>query len=120
MPGENPAFRWMNRQVKRVLVLIVGWAFILVGIAGLFLPVIQGILCLLIGLTILSSEYVWAHHLLRKLRERFPRIAALSDRAAENAQKWMSRLTRRRKHEDDGCAGCTDRADQTQTRSEDR
>ncbi len=105
----------MNRQVKRVLVLIVGWIFILVGIAGLFLPVIQGILCLLIGLMILSTEYVWAHHLLRKLRERFPKIAALSDQAAEKAQKWISRLTHRGKHEDDDCAGCTDSAEQTQS-----
>jgi uncharacterized membrane protein YbaN (DUF454 family) len=86
----------MKPQVKRVLVLLLGWAFILVGIAGLFLPVIQGILCLLIGLMILSTEYVWAHHLLQKLKTKFPKIATVSEQAAEKAQQWLLRLTRKR------------------------
>ena len=30
-----------NRTIKRALVLVVGWTFILLGIAGLFLPVLQ-------------------------------------------------------------------------------
>ncbi len=69
----------MHRHVKRALVLVVGWAFILLGIAGLFLPILQGILFLLIGLFILSSEYVWAHQLLQKIRTRFPKIAGKVD-----------------------------------------
>lgn len=80
---------------KRIMVLIVGWAFILLGIAGLFLPVLQGILFLLIGLVILSSEYVWAHHLLRRLRERFPGVAQQAERAKERAHGWLRRITGR-------------------------
>ena len=49
-----------STTAKRILLLIVGWAFILLGIIGLFLPVLQGVLFLLIGLMILSGEYVWA------------------------------------------------------------
>ena len=41
---------------KRVFIYILGWGFILLGIVGLFLPVLQGILFLLIGLLILSKE----------------------------------------------------------------
>lgn len=89
----------MNRRIKRVLVLVLGWTFILVGIAGLFLPVIQGIVCLVIGLMILSSEYVWAHHLLQGLKSKYPKIAAASQRAAEKAEAWLTRLTRRKSHE---------------------
>lgn len=59
--------------MKRILLEITGWAFIVLGIAGLFLPVLQGILFLLIGLTILSAEYHWARRLIGKLRERFPK-----------------------------------------------
>ena len=62
----------MKAYTKRILILIVGWAFILLGILGLFLPILQGVLFLLVGLIILSSEYVWAHRLLTRLRERFP------------------------------------------------
>jgi uncharacterized membrane protein YbaN (DUF454 family) len=76
-------------QVKRVLWLVAGWAFILLGIVGLFVPFFQGVLCLMIGLIILSSEYVWAHRLLGKVRERFPRIAGMADRMKEKAVQWF-------------------------------
>jgi uncharacterized protein len=82
----------MNRHAKRILVLIVGWFFILLGIVGLFLPILQGILFILIGLAILSSEYAWAHHLLSKLRARFPKISAAADSASERAARWLRRI----------------------------
>lgn len=79
----------MNARIKRVLVLIVGWCFILLGIVGLFLPILQGVLFLLIGLIILSSEYVWAHHLLTKLRQRFPKLSRTADEAMAKAARWL-------------------------------
>lgn len=87
----------MNAYFKRVLVLIIGWAFIALGILGLFLPVLQGILFLLIGLVILSTEYVWAHHLLNKVRQRFPKAGHLADEATAKANRWMQHLFRHRK-----------------------
>jgi uncharacterized protein len=89
----------VKAQIKRVALLVVGWAFILLGIAGLFLPVLQGILFLLIGLFILSSEYVWAHKLLHKLKQRFPSIAQRFDHAKERAEAWMSRVWKREPEE---------------------
>jgi len=86
----------MNTRVKRVLVLIVGWAFVLLGIVGLFLPILQGVLFILIGLFILSSEYVWAHHLLAKLGARFPGIRRKADEAAAKAAAWMRRWSGQR------------------------
>lgn len=82
----------MQAAVKRAAVLVVGWAFVLVGIVGLFLPVLQGILFILIGLFILSSEYIWAHHLLQKLRQRFPGVARQFDHARENGAHWLRRI----------------------------
>ena len=83
----------MKAYTKRILLVITGWAFILLGILGLFLPFLQGVLFLLVGLIILSSEYVWAHRLLARLRERFPRIGRTADRAAEKAATWLRRMT---------------------------
>lgn len=83
----------MKTHTKRILVLIVGWGFILLGIAGLFLPVLQGVLFLLVGLIILSSEYVWAHRLLTRLRERFPKIGRTADQAMEKATAWLRRIS---------------------------
>lgn len=83
----------MKTYTKRVLVLIVGWAFILLGILGLFLPVLQGVLFLLVGLIILSTEYVWAHRLLTRLRERFPKIGRTAELATGKATAWLRRIT---------------------------
>jgi uncharacterized protein len=85
----------MRSKGKRALVLIVGWGFIVLGVVGLFLPVLQGILFLLIGLIILSSEYVWAHHVLAKLKARFPSLAHKADEAREKASGWLRRLSGR-------------------------
>ena len=83
----------MNTYTKRILILIVGWAFIVLGILGLFLPILQGVLFLLVGLIILSSEYAWAHRLLAKLRDRFPKIGRTADLATEKATAWLRRIT---------------------------
>jgi uncharacterized membrane protein YbaN (DUF454 family) len=79
-------------KTKKVIVLLVGWGFIALGVAGLLLPVLQGVLFLLIGLTILSSEYAWAHHLLQKARNRFPTIALHCDAASHKAHMWLQRI----------------------------
>ena len=73
--------------------LLTGWGFVLLGMAGLFLPILQGILFLLIGLVILSSEYVWAHSLLAELRRRFPKISAHVHEATEKARGWVNRTS---------------------------
>lgn len=80
----------MRRHIKRIAIELVGWTFIVVGIIGLFLPILQGILFLLIGLFILSTQYEWARHLLHRIRERFPKIASHFDKAREKAQRWVS------------------------------
>ena len=82
----------MNTALKRAAVLVLGWGFVLLGIVGLFLPVLQGVLFILIGLFILSSEYIWAHHVLHKVRERFPRVASQFDQAKEKSARWLRRL----------------------------
>jgi uncharacterized protein len=83
----------LNQKRKRWLMLLTGWGFVLLGMVGLFLPILQGILFLLIGLVILSSEYVWAHSLLKKLHNRFPKMAVHSQQAFEKARSWMSRTS---------------------------
>ena len=82
----------MARGVKKILVVAVGWLFILLGIAGLFLPILQGVLFLTIGLIILSTEYAWAHHLLARIGERFPRVAAVADHARTRAARWLRHI----------------------------
>lgn len=88
---------------RRWLVLLVGWTFIVLGILGLFLPVLQGVLFLLIGLIILSSEYVWAHRVLAKLRVRVPRLAHVFEEAAHRARGWVAPMDSREDLKDRVC-----------------
>jgi Putative transmembrane protein (PGPGW) len=72
---------------KRAALILIGWIFVLLGTAGLFLPFLQGILFLAIGLFILSYEYAWAKRLLLRMRTRYPRVASYIDAARRRIQR---------------------------------
>jgi len=67
--------------VKAIGVLILGWFLVGLGIVGLFLPFLQGVLFIMIGLAILSSRSTTVKRLLDLLEKRYPdqyqRIEAL-------------------------------------------
>jgi uncharacterized membrane protein YbaN (DUF454 family) len=44
-------------KLKNSVMLIIGWFFVGLGILGLFLPFLQGILFIMIGLAILSPRH---------------------------------------------------------------
>lgn len=78
--------------MKRLLKLTAGWFFIILGILGLFLPFLQGILFLVIGLFILSQELPWAARLLEKLKQRFPKITQQMHAAEEYVKRFLHTL----------------------------
>jgi uncharacterized membrane protein YbaN (DUF454 family) len=86
----------MKPRTKRILVLIAGWSFIALGIVGLILPFLQGVLFILVGLVILSSQYAWARLLLAKARRRFPKTGRIADKAAAVAASWLKHFARPR------------------------
>lgn len=95
IPAENLRvllISLVKRRFKRFVVLIAGWGFIALGVAGLLLPFLQGVLFLLVGLAILSTEYVWAHNVLQKLRRRFPSLSRWLDTARVRAGAWLKRV----------------------------
>ncbi len=62
----------MKRNTRHYLMLVLGWIFIVLGILGLFLPILQGILFLAIGLVILSRRSPRVRLLVRRLAKRYP------------------------------------------------
>ncbi len=58
--------------IKRIGLLVIGWFFIVLGVLGLFLPILQGVLFILIGLAILSSRSELIKRFLKHLEERYP------------------------------------------------
>lgn len=77
--------------IKRIGLLIIGWFFIVLGILGLFLPILQGILFILIGLAILSSRSETIKRLLKHLEERYPRYHKKVEVWRERIRKWFKK-----------------------------
>ena len=82
----------MTRSVKRALFFFFGWAFIVLGVLGIFLPILQGILFLLVGVILLSRESVWMQGQIEKLREKYPKFAEKHDEAEAFAERLWERI----------------------------
>ncbi|MFN7941945.1 MAG: hypothetical protein U0X73_10105 [Thermoanaerobaculia bacterium] len=67
-PRLRPLPLWL-----RIAVGVVGWLCILLGIAGLFLPILQGFLFLILGFALISLTSQRVHLWLRGLMHRWPR-----------------------------------------------
>jgi uncharacterized membrane protein YbaN (DUF454 family) len=53
---------------------LAGWAFLFLGVLGLFLPVLQGILFLAVGFALLAPYVPLFRRARRSVYRRFPRI----------------------------------------------
>ena len=75
----------------RVGIFILGWVLILIGVAGLVLPGIQGIATILAGAALLSLDNELVYRGLRRLLARWPKIW---DRLEGFREKTHDRLHR--------------------------
>ncbi len=80
----------MGSFLKRALKIATGWLLVVVGIIGIILPILHGLIFLLAGLLVLSTEYVWAERLLARLKARFPKVGALIIAAQQKLQGLTS------------------------------
>ena len=76
-----------RRDLRRIALLVAGWIFVVLGILGLFLPILQGILFLLVGLTLLSFGSPRIRLLRMRLGRRYPVLRA----GEEKARAWLKR-----------------------------
>jgi uncharacterized membrane protein YbaN (DUF454 family) len=86
----------VERQVKRIIVLVIGWLLIAFGVVGLFLPVLQGVLFIMLGLLVLSRESQAAHRWLEHGRQRYPQV----DAKLKDWGKWWRQRFGRHESED--------------------
>ncbi len=57
------------KQIRRIIVAVVGFTILLIGIALLVLPG-PAFVVIPVGLGILAIEFVWARKLLKKVKDR--------------------------------------------------
>ena len=80
----------IGRWIRRVL----GVCFLLLGVAGLFLPVLQGILFLIIGTLLLAGESIWVRRKIAGLKTRYPESYA-------TFRRWRKKFRREKRKDGD-------------------
>lgn len=75
----------------RVTLLVLGWLLVLVGVAGLFLPGLQGILTIALGLAIASLGSERTHRFLHDRMHPWPRARSRMEAFRERLHRWLSR-----------------------------
>ena len=91
-PVEHPVHIPDLPLTLRIVLLMVGWFVVVLGLAGLLLPGLQGILLLMLGSAILSVASDTVHRWLERLLDRWPRIR---DRLNNLRHKVHLKLSRR-------------------------
>ena len=82
----------MRSKLRHYVILTLGWFFIVLGILGLFLPILQGILFLCIGAILLSGESPRMRLLIMKLGRRYPKLRIVLTAAKTKARAWRERI----------------------------
>lgn len=73
VPTEKPLIR-----------IIAGWTFFVLGVLGLFLPILQGWLFISIGAVLLAPYVPFFQRILDWVKKKFPQIARHADKLANN------------------------------------
>lgn len=73
-----------RNPVLRMARLMVGWILLVLGIIGLFLPLLQGVALILTGLALLAPDVPFARRWLDWLKNRLRRLRR--DRKGNNAE----------------------------------
>jgi hypothetical protein len=81
----------------RIAIFLIGWILILVGVAGLILPGIQGIATILVGAALLSLDNELVYRGLRKVLQRWPSVWRRIERFREKAHDKIHHMIHRNK-----------------------
>ena len=79
----------MTLARKRKLMMAGGWIFLVLGVLGLFLPILQGILFLCVGLILLAKSQPRFRLLKMRLKKRYPKYAATFEAAEARAAAFV-------------------------------
>ena len=80
-----------KKRSNHLLLVILGWGFVILGFAGLFLPILQGVLFLLVGLFLLSMALPRARLVRQRLGKRFPKLK----KGIDDAERWLKARLKR-------------------------
>jgi uncharacterized membrane protein YbaN (DUF454 family) len=85
-PSQTP--RKPSHPVWRAIKIAVGLGFLVLGFIGLFLPILQGVLFMLLGLAILGTESPRVRRLLEKIKKKHPGPWKQAQAIKKRMQGW--------------------------------
>ena len=85
MSAEEPRPSGLWRALKIALAIVL----IPLGVVGLFVPVLQGVLFLLIAVALLSNEVPWLARFQDKVKARHPELWRRVDAKKDRALQWL-------------------------------
>ena len=89
MLPENAQPQKPSHPVWRMTKITVGVGFLGLGFVGLFLPILQGVLFLLIGLAMLSTESSKIRRLRDEIKRRHPGPWLQAEAFKHRMRKWF-------------------------------
>ncbi|GBD43842.1 hypothetical protein HRbin40_01325 [bacterium HR40] len=78
--------------MSRMVLTALGYGFLALGVVGLFLPFLQGVLFIVVGLVLLSRHAPWAQRLLERFKARHPGARAVVERAERLVRLLIYRM----------------------------
>lgn len=88
-PTKQPTrIRWVEMTWKDYIRVGAGIVFFVLGIAGLVLPILQGVLFLIVSAILLAPYSLWVQRQLARFEQKFPWVA-------EKARGLTSRWSRK-------------------------
>ena len=81
----------------RIAIFVIGWLLILIGVAGLVLPGIQGVFTIVVGAALISLDNELVYRGLRRVFQRWPKVWDRIERFREKAHDWIHRRILRHK-----------------------
>ena len=83
-------------NLSRIKWLVAGSAFVVLGIIGLFLPILQGVLFIVIGLMCLAKGSALIRSKKMTLKKRFPKFGSKLTLLEQKARDWKMRWRKRK------------------------
>ena len=69
--------RWLLffwRQARKIVMGVIGGTVVLIGIAGLVLPILPGWALIFVGVGILATEFAWARWVLKSAQDKLSHL----------------------------------------------
>lgn len=75
------------KKGTKLIMMTLGWLLVALGIIGLFLPILQGIILIVIGLYLLSFYSPWVQERVDKAKVKYPKVGRVFDKVDHRIRK---------------------------------